>query len=301
MEDLFKIMKKKKIKINSNAFPPNSKEENKKIQSAVSGIHKFIREENIEIESTEIKFRTIIKEDVKQLKPLFKEWFPLDYDDEYFNNIFLYIENNCGFSLVAYFENPKFDSKDIYEDSHEFKHFTQIIIGVLLTNKELIERYQKNAEYNYENLGFLEEVNFTTKYFVYIQSLGVLDEYRRLKLGSIFLDKLLEEYRNDIDCLGFYLHVVSYNEVAINFYERIEFEEMNRLYNYYKIGDCYYDSFVMTRLLYKKDRKKTDYLRFFLDIFNFPLRFLIFILTFGFCFKRCRNKKRNFYKKKKKN
>jgi ribosomal protein S18 acetylase RimI-like enzyme len=297
--NLFKKPKNnKKIKIFSNAFPPNINTENKKIQMVKSDVHRFLRDENIEIKIEDIKYRKIIKEDLIQLKPLFLEWFPIEYHEVFFDNIFMYMENNCGISYVAYIENPKFDSKNYKENTQNFKHFTQIIIGVILTNKEKLESYEKNAFYNYENLGILEEINFNTKYFVYIQSLGILDECRRLKLGSILLDKIINDHRNDIDCLGIFLHVVIYNSIAINFYSKFNFKETNYLYNYYKIDDNSYDSLVMTRLFYKNDRLKTDYLRLFLDLFNLPIRILILIFTFGFCCNRCRNKRR--YKKRKK-
>ena len=288
---------KKKIKIFSNAFPPNNNTQHKKIQMAKSNVHKFLRDENIEIKIEDVKYRKIIKDDLKQLKPLFSEWFPLEYEKHFYDNIFIYMENNCGISFVAYIENPKFDSKNYEENSENYKHFTQIIIGVILTNKERLDSYEKNAYYNYENLGILEEISFNTKYFIYIQSLGILDECRRLKLGSILLEKIINEYRNDIDCLGIYLHVVTYNSIAINFYTKFKFKESNYLYNYYNINENSYDSLVMTRLFNKKDRLKIDYYRLFMDLFNLPLRILILIFTFSYCCNRCRHKRK--YKKRK--
>jgi ribosomal protein S18 acetylase RimI-like enzyme len=58
----------------------------------------------------------------------------------------------------------------------------------------------------------------------YIMTIGVIDECRRLGLGSILVDKTIEMLQqNWTICEVIYLHVIDYNESAIRFYERNHF------------------------------------------------------------------------------
>jgi ribosomal protein S18 acetylase RimI-like enzyme len=55
----------------------------------------------------------------------------------------------------------------------------------------------------------------------YIMTIGVIDECRRLGLGTMLLEKTIEILQqNWTICEVIYLHVIDYNESAIRFYER---------------------------------------------------------------------------------
>ena len=288
---------KKKIKLFSNAFPPQSISEAKKIQPIYSDIHKFLHNEKHTITQESIKFRTIEKKDLLQLKPLFKEWFPITYDEKFYDNIFLNQEITSGLSLVAYIDNPnKNKSKEnlnIDLIDSPFSSLDEIIIGAIITNYDSLEYYIHRIPYEYENLSYLDEISLNGKYFVYVQSLGVIDECRRLKLGTILLNNLIDKHIIDYNCLGIYLHVVDYNNTALRFYEKNEFVEMNHLYNYYLIDQNFYDSKVMVRLFYKKDRPGINIIIQVLELLILnPLKIILLVLTCFLFFKRCRHIKK---------
>jgi hypothetical protein len=79
----------------------------------------------------------------------------------------------------------------------------------------------------------------------YILSLGVFKEFRRLGLASLLLDTLYDYLASETDCKAIYLHVLCSNTVAINFYEKKNFQQRIYLPNYYTIkgqledGYCY--------------------------------------------------------------
>jgi len=294
---------KKKIRVSSDAFPPKNAFEVKKIQPAYSDIHKYLKEENIQIDISMVKLRKITKEDLIQIKPLYKEWFPLDYEDQFYEKIIMQQEEETGLSLVAYINNPKskldytnFEKVELKdevkkEENINFAYFSELIIGLIVTNKVALENYITRVPYRYENLGYLDEISFYTKYFIYVQSLGVIDECRRLKLGTILLEEVININNKDFHCLGIYLHVVVYNATAIKFYEKNGFKELNHLYNYYFIKDTYYDSKVMVRLFNKifESNIIMKLLEYFLFI---PLKVLFLIITLFMCCKRFRHIKR---------
>ncbi len=308
---------KKKIKIISDAFPPKSKFEGKKIQSTYSNIHKFLIEEKIEINQTMIKLRKIVKEDIRQIRPLFKEWFPLDYDDSFYEKIFLQQDNQNGLSLIAYIENPKFHKKENASETYpgninnnsinihnnddnndeklnNFYELQHLILGVIITNKDPLENFIKKIPYKFDNLSYLDELTFETKYFNYVLSLGVIDECRRLRIGSLILNEIIRISNMDYNCLGIFLHVVVYNLTAIKFYEKHHFEEINHLYNYYYIEGNYYDSKVMGRLFHNHEKtlNRNILIRFFEIILINPIKILVLLFTLFFCCRRCRHIKK---------
>ena len=59
------------------------------------------------------------------------------------------------------------------------------------------------------------------------------------------------------NCIGVYLHVICYNEIAIKFYKKNKFRKVSKVNNYYYINGKNYDSFVFLRLISKKE--KEDY------------------------------------------
>jgi len=300
---------KKKLKVSSDAFPPKHSFETKKIQPAHSNIHKYLKDENIEINNNMVKLRKIKKVDMEQIKPLFKEWFPLDYDESFYNKIFTRLEEKSGLSLIAYIENTKFLIENSIEEKNSqteetkrskenMDNFPELIIGLIITNKVSLENYKNSIPYRYENLSYLDEISFYSKYFVYVQSLGVIDECRRLKLGTLILNEIINIYNRDYHCLGIYLHVIVYNKIAIKFYEKNAFKEMNHSYNYYLINDTYYDSKIMVRLFHRDEKIiDTNILMKLLEfLFINPLKLILLILTLFICCKRYRHNKKLKFK-----
>ncbi|KAI0988740.1 hypothetical protein GJ496_011329 [Pomphorhynchus laevis] len=69
---------------------------------------------------------------------------------------------------------------------------------------------------------------------LYIMTLGVLESYRHLGIGSKLLDFVMKTALDDKTISGVYLHVQTSNEQAINFYKKSGFELSGVLENYYR-------------------------------------------------------------------
>ncbi|EEY60438.1 acetyltransferase (GNAT) family, putative [Phytophthora infestans T30-4] len=80
----------------------------------------------------------------------------------------------------------------------------------------------------------VEKVKISGKrrYCLCILTIGVVDEYRRSKLGSLLLESVIKQARRD-KLVYVYLHVLSSNTAAHRFYLTHGFEVIKVLRNYY--------------------------------------------------------------------
>ena len=85
----------------------------------------------------------------------------------------------------------------------------------------------------------------------YIMTLGVLDECRKLGIGSLLLERTYKEIAyNFNECEIIYLHVVDYNQAAIKFYQKKnDFKYLKVEKNHYEIFDKEYDAEIYFKIL----------------------------------------------------
>lgn len=76
-------------------------------------------------------------------------------------------------------------------------------------------------------------------------TLGVIDEFRKKGIGKILIDRLYEECQQYSEIKFIYLHVISYNEAAIRFYEKNAFKLLETIDNYYHIENNTYQAKVL--------------------------------------------------------
>ena len=80
------------------------------------------------------------------------------------------------------------------------------------------------------------------KKVLYIMTIGVLEPYRRLKIGTKLIEWAEEECKKN-KATEIYLHVWTPNTEALSFYERLGYTNKEKLTNYYRRlvpPDCYY-------------------------------------------------------------
>lgn len=90
------------------------------------------------------------------------------------------------------------------------------------TNEDLMNIYHAKDMNSGGILGWLSSTLTCREYLgAYIMTLGVVDECRRLGLGTMLLNEVIKVINHNwMNCEVIYLHVVDYNETAIRFYER---------------------------------------------------------------------------------
>jgi ribosomal protein S18 acetylase RimI-like enzyme len=91
------------------------------------------------------------------------------------------------------------------------------------------------------------------RYVCYVMTIGVIDEVRKLGIGSNLLQAMADcviLQERAIEAL--YLHVVIYNSQALAFYAKNDFKRIGQLKNWYEIQGKNYDAV----LLYKPIRRQ---------------------------------------------
>ncbi|XP_054794271.1 uncharacterized protein LOC129299812 [Prosopis cineraria] len=95
---------------------------------------------------------------------------------------------------------------------------------------------------------------------LYIMTLGVLEPYRRLGVGTRLMNHMLDLSSKE-NMSEVYLHVHTDNEDAINFYKKLGFETTERISNYYRNAIVIKDYYVLTKrlaVLTKHEAVNTD-------------------------------------------
>ena len=63
----------------------------------------------------------------------------------------------------------------------------------------------------------------------YIMTLGTSSGFRRVGLGSILVNRVVDMIKSKQECGTLYLHVIIYNETAIKLYERLGFSRVKKI------------------------------------------------------------------------
>ena len=239
-----------KYNIFSEAFPPDEKGERNNLLS-YSSYHNIINGQKIYKEK--IIYKPLSKDSFQDVKNLHKEWFPIDYDDDFFSNV---LNNNGGkYFTIGAFYNIKTDNKD-----------KEVILGLAFCEFEYVMD-QLNKFINDKildeingNISICDELKSYMKCqfdkYIYIMTIGVMDEFRQMNIGSNLL-KYIYNIALKIDrCIAIYLHVISYNETAIKFYQKNKYKNVAKIDNYYNFEDKNYDAFVFMRTISKIEKEE---------------------------------------------
>jgi ribosomal protein S18 acetylase RimI-like enzyme len=247
--------KNKNKKLFSDAFPEVL---GQKIRPKIhSDIHTILK--TAEIDTNNITYRKPKENEIPEMLNLHKEWFPIDYTEQYFKII---VENkNKQYISIAAVCNIK---------GNEY------IIGMILAECKSEQQYNSQVPDRYKRSSFFEN-----KYqYVYIMTFGVIDEFRGVGLASSLLERLVNEVRK-VNCGVLMLHVVDYNKTAIGFYAKNGFQDVTTIKNYYRINEDIYDTKVMVRFL------ETDgFIKSFWKIILALLLFIPFVIRSWLCRKR---------------
>ena len=191
-----------------------------------------------------IYFRKLNAKDIKELKDLHDEWFPMNYSDSFYQRVLKknVIAVGCFVKSLPVPENPE---------------EKEIIIGAILSkvrpNDEVAGEISRERN---RQTSFLRSWASWLRSLItcapvpgaYIMTLGVVDECRRLGIGTKLIDETIRVLNQEWKaCQVLYLHVVTYNETAIRFYQRNQFLTLKIEEDHYTIMDKNYNAI----LLYK--------------------------------------------------
>lgn len=145
--------------VSSEAWP-----ERLRSQYCVASVHDiFADAENTQIEDKDISFKLVGSDHIEEIKKLHQEWFPIYYNDAYFSKL----NNNKDTLCMGAF----------YKD----KYLVGIFIGMFKYNSMILKELTKRSWFSCHNICGL-----------YIATIGVVDEVRRLGIGSKLVENVIE-------------------------------------------------------------------------------------------------------------
>ena len=242
--------KKDELLLCSDSFPLNEKNERKKMKP-IAECHELLK--GIKIDPSQIVYKPLTPENVEEVKKLHVEWFPVKYEEQIFNDSII---NNQGlfFTVGAFY----------YLQTGE-NQYKEIILGLTICQWVYTDPFffklatEETAKKISENLNFEEEAKlFLSRdkfYFcAYIMSLGVIDECRKMNIGTNMIKSIFNYTIYSDICVGVYLNVISSNSSAKKFYEKNGFVYVNNIKDFYPIEDKLYPCDVYVKIFTRKEK-----------------------------------------------
>eukprot|EP00992_Anisonema_acinus_P006377 TRINITY_DN20412_c0_g1_i1.p1 TRINITY_DN20412_c0_g1~~TRINITY_DN20412_c0_g1_i1.p1 ORF type:complete len:169 (+),score=33.47 TRINITY_DN20412_c0_g1_i1:50-556(+) len=142
----------------------------------------------------QLQLHAVVERSVEGLRTLNAATFPVVYQESFYKQV---IAANAGYSFTA--------------------HYNGILVGAICCRLEILEPSAGESSYK-----------------LYIMTLGVLAPYRRLKIGTALLEKILSKAAEEPNIREVHLHVQTTNDEALAFYKGFGFEVVDEVKNYYR-------------------------------------------------------------------
>ncbi|XAR71528.1 Histone acetyltransferase [Bertholletia excelsa] len=168
-----------------------------------------------------ITYRPIRPSDLEVLEQIHCNLFPIRYESEFFHNVV------NGHEIVSW---GAVDHSRPDGQSDELIGF--VTARVILAKESEVEDF----------LGF--DSSKPDQTLVYILTLGVVEYYRNSGIATSLVQEVIRYASSIQTCRAIYLHVISYNNPAIHFYQKMSFQCVRRLRGFYFINGQHYDAFL---------------------------------------------------------
>lgn len=166
-------------------------------------------------------YRPICENDKKELKELHEELFPIRYLDTFYDD---------AVKSKGLHGRDLFTSIAIVNDENGNEKLVGFILAQLITTNRC------------EDTGMFE--GNEPQDVCYILTIGLRKSYRRGGHGRRLVEKCVEYASNSPTCGAVYLHVIHYNKSAVQFYEKIGFEFIKELSEFYSIDSAFHSSYL---------------------------------------------------------
>jgi len=139
-----------------------------------------------------VHYRRLTAEDIKDVRNLHEEWFPLNYADSFYTKIFKnnYIAIGCFAKITSLEAKTK-------ERIEKEVILGTILIKIEIGGEDVVALYQHKDRTVGPGIGswlrWLKSVITCREYLgAYIMTIGVVDECRRLGLGTHLLNRSIK-------------------------------------------------------------------------------------------------------------
>jgi ribosomal protein S18 acetylase RimI-like enzyme len=191
----------------------------------------------------DLQFRTILPKDRRQIQQLHEKWFPVVYQLDFYDQLVLGKMCHTGEDLytnVVCCKGPTADEDEI----------VACLVGSVVQDTRL-NRISRQL--------LLPDPRRHARLF-YIMTLGTVTEYRSLGLASSLIQQCVQNVVNkDPKCGGLYLHVITLNQSAIRFYERLGFWRVQEIPDYYTIDGKNHNCYLYAKYFNGKRKQPTNW------------------------------------------
>ena len=237
----------KEILLYSESYPlkENKERERPKI---VSQVHKLLSK--VKIDPNKIYYKPLGPQHYEEVVNLHKEWFPVEYPQFIFDNSLLYNQGRYIAQGCFYFLEEEKKEIILGLIITEWRYVDKFLINE--TDKDILKEINKSIDYEEEVQFYLSKEKFYS--ICYIVSLGVIDECRKMNIGTNLINDVINYVIYFPFCAGVYLDVISDNFIGKKFYEKRGFSCYGKMKDYYTIGDKKYDGEVYVKIFNRKEK-----------------------------------------------
>lgn len=209
---------------------------NKNYVKQLSTVHRAIYLTHYTPNLDDVYYSKIEMGYLNEIVALHKEWFPMHYDKDYFKKFLL---KSNYYSLGAFIEinGIAYLIGCAFGEVCSENKFRSNVQGVL-RKKKWYQYFSKDDKCGYLN------------------TIGVIDEFRKLKIGSELLKRFVDEMKKR-SCIALFLHVIEHNLSAIKFYENNSWSHGGAIPKYYFFNHTYYEAEVLYLIIQSKEEFQT--------------------------------------------
>ena len=178
---------------------------------------------------SEFGYRGLVEADVRSVQKLYEDSFPLRYGQVFYKELGQgKYEGRELLSLVSTTQEEDSEKEVVVASiSSTLNDYTKDKYG------QLIVRYSPGEKQS----------------CCYVMTLAVTRKFRRSGVATELLRRTIAEAEKRPDCKVIYLHVITYNTGAMEFYKKNGFVRKQRIADFYIIKGKSYDSYIFAKYL----------------------------------------------------
>ncbi|KAF4128068.1 Retinal Maintenance domain-containing protein [Phytophthora infestans] len=217
-----------------------------------------------------IYFRDLNSWDIPQMRALHEEWFPIRYNQAFYDGAAQGMWMETGGPLFARLAVEMRSSPDLQnpvQPNPEDRRDENILGAVTASTLPLSK---------VDDPDLISPDDWEHTHIMYILTLGTRSSVRRMGIASELLQECIAQACRQPQCGAVYLHVKADNVSARHFYEKNGFQNLRYLQDYYMIDGVRHDAFLYIRYVNGAAPQSGWF-----DLITRPLFALLSIASFG--------------------
>ncbi|UIZ22253.1 hypothetical protein KXD40_005272 [Peronospora effusa] len=214
-----------------------------------------------------IYFRDLNSWDIPQVRQLHEKWFPIRYNQSFYDGAAKGLWMETGGSLFARLVVEMQPSRQLIQPHLEDRR-AETILGVVTASTLPLSKV--------DDPGLIASDDWEHTEIMYILTLGTRVSVRRMGIASALIQECIAQACRQPQCGAVYLHVKADNLSARHFYEKNGFKNLRFLQDYYMIDGVRHDA-VLYICYVNGAAPRSDWF----DLITRPLLALFSIASFG--------------------